>query len=56
MTYNSATHVLSGIPSTSGIFNLTFTATNPFGNATQNFTLTVNQTPAITSPDLRDTP
>src|SRR5438067_1084763 len=49
INYNLSTHLLSGIPSTAGIYNFTFTATNALGTATQNFTLTVNQPPAITS-------
>ena len=37
-------------PGTGGTYNVTFTATNGVGaNATQAFTLTVNQAPAITS-------
>jgi hypothetical protein len=43
--------VLSGTPTVTGSFPITFTATNGFGsNATQSFTLTVNSVPAITSP------
>jgi large repetitive protein len=52
VTFNSATRVLGGNPAagTGGIYNLTFTASNGVGSpATQNFTLTVNQAPAITS-------
>jgi hypothetical protein len=44
--------VLSGTPAagTGGAYNLVFTASNGVGsNATQNFTLTVKQAPAITS-------
>jgi Big-like domain-containing protein/putative Ig domain-containing protein/VCBS repeat protein len=44
--------VLSGTPDpgTGGVHNVTFTATNGIGaNAVQAFTLTVNQSPAITS-------
>lgn len=47
---NTAT--ISGTPGvgTSGVYNLVFTANNGVSpNATQNFTLTVNQAPAITS-------
>ena len=41
---------LSGTPTTTGIFTLTFTAQNGVGSpATQAFTLTVGQAPAITS-------
>ncbi|PYQ48122.1 MAG: hypothetical protein DMF59_16995, partial [Acidobacteria bacterium] len=50
VTYNSTTHVLSGTPTAPGVFNIIFTASNGIGApATQNFTLTVNQAPAITS-------
>ena len=47
------TATLSGTPAagTGGTYNLTITAANGITpNATQNFTLTVNQAPAITSP------
>jgi putative cofactor-binding repeat protein len=50
VTFNAATGVLSGTPATGGTYPITFTAQNGVGtNATQNFTLTVNQVPAITS-------
>jgi len=45
----NGTATLSGTPTASGIYPITFTATNGLGTATQNFTLTVNQAPAITS-------
>jgi hypothetical protein len=44
------TGTLSGTPTASGTFPITFTAHNSTApDATQNFTLTVNQAPAITS-------
>jgi CSLREA domain-containing protein/uncharacterized repeat protein (TIGR02543 family) len=52
VTFNAATHVLSGTPGagTDGTYALQFTAGNGVGsNAVQNFTLTVGQVPAITS-------
>jgi hypothetical protein len=52
VAFNAATGVLSGIPAagTEGVYPLTFTAHNTSGpDALQNFTLTVNQIPAITS-------
>jgi hypothetical protein len=52
VTFVAATGVLSGTPAagTGGAYALTFTASNGVGtNAVQNFTLTVNQAPAITS-------
>src|SRR5439155_1208299 len=52
VTFNGNTGVLSGTPAanTSGTYPITFTASNGIGsNATQNFTLTVNQAPTITS-------
>jgi hypothetical protein len=50
VSFDASTGILSGVPSASGIFVLTFTATNGVGaTATQNFTLTVNQSPAFTS-------
>jgi outer membrane protein assembly factor BamB len=52
VSFNAATGVLSGTPATGtgGTYPLTFTASNGVGaNATQSFTLTVNQAPAITS-------
>jgi Big-like domain-containing protein/putative Ig domain-containing protein len=47
------TGTLSGTPAagTSGTYAITFTATSAAGSTTQNFTLTVNQAPAITSPN-----
>jgi hypothetical protein len=46
----NGTATLSGTPTASGIYPISFTATNGIGvPATQNFTLTVNQMPAITS-------
>jgi hypothetical protein len=52
LTFNSATGVLSGTPAagTGGTYNITFTATNGVGSpATQNFTLTIDEAPNITS-------
>jgi hypothetical protein len=52
VTFNAATGVLSGTPAagTGGTYALTFTASNGIGApATQNFTLTVNEAPQITS-------
>jgi Legume lectin domain/Protein of unknown function (DUF1573) len=47
----NGTATLAGTPNpaTGGVYNLVFTATNSIGNATQAFTLTVNQPPVITS-------
>jgi hypothetical protein len=52
LNFNSGTGVLSGTPAagTAATYNLIFTASNGVGSpATQNFTLTVNEAPAITS-------
>jgi hypothetical protein len=52
VTFNAGTGVLSGTPAagTGGTYPITFTATNGVGSpATQNFTLTIDQAPAITS-------
>jgi len=52
VTFNATTGVLSGTPGagTNGSYPITFTATNGVGSpATQNFTLTVNTAPVITS-------
>ena len=52
VTFNAGTGVLSGTPAagTGGTYPITFTATNGIGTpATQNFTLTVDEAPAITS-------
>ncbi len=52
VSFNTATGILHGTPSANmgGIYPLTFTASNGIGSdATQDFTLTVDQTPAITS-------
>ncbi len=40
---------LAGTPTEGGVFKVAFTATNPVGTATQDFTLTVAQAPAFTS-------
>ena len=47
----NGTATLAGTPGVGqgGVYHLTFTATNVGGTATQSFTLTVNQAPAITS-------
>lgn len=45
----NGTGTLGGTPTASGTFNITFTASNSAGNGMQSFTLTVLQTPAITS-------
>jgi autotransporter-associated beta strand protein len=53
VSFNAAAGVLSGTPAaaTGGIYTLHFTAHNGAGtDATQTFTLTVNQAPAMTSP------
>ena len=42
VAFNSSTGVLSGTPTTSGIYTDTFTANNPGGSVSQTFTLTVN--------------
>jgi hypothetical protein len=50
VTINATTGVLSGTATTSGMFPITITATNGVGSdATQSFTLTVGQAPAISS-------
>ncbi len=50
VTFNTSTGILGGTPTVTGVFPVTFTAHNGVGvDATQNFTLTVNQTAAVTS-------
>jgi hypothetical protein len=50
VSFNTATCTLSGTPLAAGSYPLTFTASNGVGtNATQSFTLSVSQSPAITS-------
>src|SRR5204862_117691 len=51
ITFDANAHILSGTPAagTTGTYPLTFTASNSVSTATQNFTLTVNQAPSITS-------
>ena len=52
LSFNPNTGVLSGTPTagSGGVYHLTFTATNGVGSpAVQNFTLTVNHAPAVTS-------
>jgi hypothetical protein len=52
VTFVPVTGVLSGTPTESGVFHLTFTAANGvLPNATQSFTLTVDAPPAFTSAD-----
>jgi len=46
---HNGTGTLSGTPTGSGIFNVSFVATNNAGTATQSFRLAVDQSPAITS-------
>ncbi len=46
----NGTGTLSGKPTTSGTFNIVFTATNTAGNAMQNFVLTVNGPQVTISP------
>ena len=53
VSLNPSTGVLSGTPNpgAGGTYHLTFTASNGFGNqASQAFTLTINQQPAVTVP------
>lgn len=49
VTFNPATGVLSGNPTATGTFTVSFTAANTIGFSTQTFTLTANSKPAITS-------
>jgi hypothetical protein len=52
VSFNAGTGVLSGTPTTGtgGIYSISFTASNGVNpNATQNFTLTIDEGPAITS-------
>ena len=50
ISFNASNGELSGTPTAAGTFSLIFTAHNGVGSdATQSFTLTVNQAPAITS-------
>lgn len=52
VTFNASNGTLSGTPApgSGGIYNLTFTASNGVSqNQTQNFTLTINEAPQITS-------
>jgi hypothetical protein len=50
--FNTTTGVLSGTPTQEGIYHITFDAANGIGTeAVQAFTLTVDASPVITSPD-----
>ncbi|MGB7584941.1 MAG: choice-of-anchor D domain-containing protein, partial [Terriglobales bacterium] len=51
VNHGDGTATLGGTPGpgTGGVYNITLTASNSAGNAMQSFTLTVLQTPAITS-------
>jgi hypothetical protein len=53
MSFNQATGVLSGTPApnSGNSYNITFTANSAAGTATQSFTLIVQQSPGITSPN-----
>ncbi len=49
VTFDASSGTLSGTPTATGIYNLVFSANNGIGaGVTQNFTLTVKQTPTIT--------
>jgi Putative Ig domain len=53
LSFNTSTGVLNGTPNqgAGGTYHLTFTAANGFGNqASQSFTLTINQKPAVAVP------
>ena len=57
VTFNTTTHVLSGTPTVSGTFPITFTATNgTLPNAMQSFTLTVNPAPSTSTGALAVSP
>lgn len=45
----NGTALLAGTPTVGGVFPVTINANNAVGTATQTFTITVNQTPAITT-------
>jgi len=49
VTFNASTGSLGGTPTSSGSFNVAFTAINAAGTATQSFTLSVDKAPAITT-------
>ena len=49
MTFNTDTGSISGIPSTTGVFNVTLTAVNSVGSDSNNFTITVLASAIITS-------
>ncbi|OAM90441.1 TonB-dependent receptor [Termitidicoccus mucosus] len=50
LSYNNATHVLSGTPTTAGTANVTMTAVNPVGSDTKTLEITVTTlSPVITS-------
>jgi hypothetical protein len=48
-TAGSGTATISGTPTATGVYPITFSATNASGTAKQSFTLTVGQAPAFTS-------
>jgi hypothetical protein len=56
VTFNASTGVLSGTPAagTSGTYNLTFSANNDVGTASQNFTLTIFQPATISGTVFQD--
>ena len=49
VTFSGSSLVGTPAAGTGGVYPISFTATNILGTVTQNFTLTVNQAPAITS-------
>ena len=48
LSLNPTSGLISGIPTSSGVFSVTLTATNPYGSSSVPFTITVKQAPSIT--------
>ena len=49
LTFNTATHQITGIPTTTGVFNIPFSASSQYGADNHTLALTVGAPPVITS-------
>ncbi len=56
LSFNASTAMITGYPAagTGGVYNLSFTAANSVGSDTKNLTLTIDETPDVTSDTLEN--